>query len=94
MVPEGDVYQAYCHITANPAFTLTWYHDGLLVDASARHAIMTSLTMSSLVITDVVLDDAGTYTCTASNIPGQASASNILDVMSMYYTCTCMSGVE
>ena len=83
MVLEGSVYRAYCLITANPASVVMWYHDDLLVNASARHSIVTSSTMSSLVITDVVPDDAGTYTCVASNIHGQTDAPNILSVRSM-----------
>ena len=59
-------------VTGTPKPEVTWYHDGVLLDASSDFATFTD---SSLTLSELILADAGMYQAYASNGYGSADIS-------------------
>ena len=66
---EGTVHVLECAVEGDPTPVVQWSQGGLVFPSGSR------LTFSSLSRTN-----AGTYTCTATNIAGSASQDVVLDV--------------
>ena len=65
-----------CPTKGSPQPVVTWKHDGRFIVAGARYQVNDS----ALIITEVRLDDAGRYECTASNRFGRDVQSLSLDI--------------
>ena len=73
-----------CKATGEPSSTISWYFNDVRLNQSDKYNInaagVTGRVMSLLTIYDVVLSDAGTYTCHAENVIGSDNSSGILTV--------------
>ncbi|XP_078604169.1 hemicentin-1-like isoform X2 [Branchiostoma floridae x Branchiostoma japonicum] len=67
-----------CEVTGVPAPTVTWYHEGALLDLDELNYQL--LPSGSLRIAAVKLSDRGVFTCQASNTQGTAERDLILQV--------------
>jgi len=68
-----------CGFEGIPVPTVLWSHDGnMLTDGSNDITIVTDNSSSTLIITMVTTDDAGSYTCMVSNLLGNVTASSLL----------------
>lgn len=82
---EGDDVYFSCNVEANPpAYKLTWWHNGEEVVHDLGHGII--ITNDSLVLQKVTRDQAGSYTCEASNVEGdQVSKPVTITIMCKCY---------
>ncbi|XP_022255917.1 muscle M-line assembly protein unc-89-like, partial [Limulus polyphemus] len=68
-----------CRILADPAPSVSWYHDGVLVKAQGRFKVRVvkdkNSYNSALEIDDVSVEDAGKYKVTAKNDLGESNAT-------------------
>ena len=79
-VSVGDFVELRCVAHGYPIPQITWNHDGISLSGSSS---TTGQSRSSIIsITAAVLQNAGTYTCTASNSQGTDSESLQLVVLS------------
>ena len=70
-----------CGFEGVPTPTVVWLHNGsMLTNGSGDITIATSDSSSTLTITTLAADDAGSYTCMVSNLLGTATASSALTV--------------
>ncbi|PVD25027.1 hypothetical protein C0Q70_15524 [Pomacea canaliculata] len=74
LVAEGTSVNLTCRVAGKPDPIITWYKDNQQI-SSGRYKIMPS---GELYITQVVLSDAGLYTCEAKNIFNVTSSSGKL----------------
>lgn len=81
-VTEGQRVKLECHVTGSPYPQLKWFLDGVELRSSAEFAMTRRATACSLVINEVLSEDEGEYTVTASNEHGTASTAAHLTVLS------------
>lgn len=80
---EGQEIRLYAHIEAYPSVGVSWFRNGVKLRPSRR--VMISLDHDGfveLVITAATAQDAGLYSCTASNAVGQAETSGLVVIES------------
>lgn len=81
IIPRGENHTIQCTYEGIPAPSITWTLNGnMLSDGVDRVTITTSAGTSSSAIAMVTSDNAGTYTCTASNLLGTSMDSSQLTV--------------
>jgi len=77
-------YIIQCIFEGLPIPTVSWSRDGnMLTDGSDGITIATDYSSSTLTITTLTADDAGSYTCMVSNPLGIGMASSALQVQCM-----------
>ena len=90
-----------CSATGKPVPSILWLRDGVTIGGSSRHTITSRnsttgsgklLTISTLMVSQVILADEGMYTCRAvsgdvSPIPGQTAWTFQLDVQRECHAC-------
>ena len=70
-----------CGFEGVPTPTVVWLHNGsMLTNGSGDITIATGNSSSTLTITTLAADDAGSYTCMVSNLLGNVAASSALTV--------------
>ena len=69
-----------CQVTGEPTPELTWTFSGQTLQDEGRYMIFEEDGQHHLEVCDVVPEDVGTYTVTATNDMGQASCSAELTV--------------
>lgn len=69
-------------MTGSPDPQLTWFLDGAVLSSSAEFAITRQGSACCLVIKEVLDEDEGQYTVSASNVHGTASTRAYLTVIS------------
>ncbi|ROT67086.1 putative hemicentin-1-like [Penaeus vannamei] len=75
-VMEGKNVMFICSVRADPpAYNITWLHNGRVVGVGGRRWRRDN---SSLVVTPVSREDAGLYTCLASNTEGDGHSNAVL----------------
>ncbi len=67
-----------CEPEGAPQPEITWFKNGVALPESSGH--YRKLRNGFLVVSDIQVGDQGTYTCTATNINGDASSSTELSV--------------
>ncbi len=77
VVLQGASASLCCASTGEPVPIQTWSRNGTALSGS-RYLISDDGMV--LTISDVMQDDVGVYTCHASNIAGEDSATVVLDV--------------
>ena len=78
-----------CRATADPEATVTWQKDG--IDIVESDAISVSLDGGELTVFNLRAEDAGRYTCVASNYIGSVNASaQLLVIGNFSRVCCCM----
>ena len=75
---EGDTARLRCEATGYPTPTITWSKNG--VDVTSSYNGKAYVQGNTLVIPQVGIDDAGVYTCRATNDMGTARALTYLQV--------------
>ncbi|KAF2368731.1 Fibronectin type III [Trinorchestia longiramus] len=75
---EGMNTTLECNPEAAPVPDFVWRKNGIRIGGASRTEVLKS---STLVITSVTRDDAGNYSCTATNVYGSASSSGRLIVL-------------
>jgi len=81
-VTEGGKVLLECHVTGSPAPRVTWSVEGAELASSAEVAITQHGVVNCLVISEVLCEDEGQYTVSASNVHGSASTTAYLTVVS------------
>ncbi|XP_063706128.1 uncharacterized protein LOC134835187 [Culicoides brevitarsis] len=87
-IKEGDDVYFECHIQANPKpYKMAWYHDG----TELHHNITAGIILSdqSLVLQNVVRQQAGDYTCLAVNNEGRGTSNPV--TLRVRYAPVCMN---
>nr|KAG5697851.1 hypothetical protein BaRGS_017108 [Batillaria attramentaria] len=74
-VRELGTLELVCTIKANPSPTVSWSKDGKPLQADSHMRIFESEGQYYLEIPQASMDDAGDYTCTASNSEGSVSCT-------------------
>lgn len=80
---EGQEIRLYAHIEAYPSVGVSWFRNGVKLRPSRR--VMISLDHDGfveLVISGATHQDAGLYSCVATNAVGQAETSGLIVVES------------
>jgi len=77
---DGRVLVFHCGIVADPTPAITWYHNGVKVQDTAKYQVVTKQENqytfdSSLIMRDVTVEDAGKYKVTARNDLGESNAT-------------------
>ena len=86
---EGYSVTLNCIATAEPHHTVQWFYiDTELPNNTAKYSIL--LSNGSLIVFDVKLNDTGRYTCIASNVHGNDSASAYLEIQGMVFFLKAM----
>nr|XP_040569184.1 nephrin-like [Lepeophtheirus salmonis] len=84
---EGDDVYFSCNIDANPAaYKLTWRHNGEEVTQDINKGII--IANQSLVLQRIRRDQAGSYSCEASNVEGDEVSSPV--AISIMYRPVCV----
>ncbi|XP_024868428.1 muscle M-line assembly protein unc-89-like isoform X5 [Temnothorax curvispinosus] len=80
MARAGQRVKLECEANGDPVPELIWTHDGKLIEESKYHKIETDGARTCLIITEAFPKDAGSYTVTASNEIGKATAACTVSV--------------
>lgn len=73
---EGEVIKLSAHIESFPSVGVTWHHDGLRLRPSRKiSATLDSDGVVQLIISGASVQDAGAYTCVASNAVGRVEST-------------------
>ena len=92
---EGDMAFFTCKATGEPAPTIKWYFNSLLVEKidATKYTVSvmflnTTVISSMLTIRNVESSDVGTYTCNATNIISSDTSSGVLTVNGEFFGST------
>ncbi|XP_033111498.1 myopalladin-like, partial [Anneissia japonica] len=77
---EGSQAELTCHVTGRPEPEVKWRREGERIEPSLDFEIFYKDGDATLTIPEVFVDDAGRFTCSASNTEGERSTSCILTV--------------
>ena len=77
---EGERFELVCSFTGIPAPEIRWEKDGSLFILGDGRRVTNSTGRSQLEINSLALSDAGVYTCSVSNVAGNATRSVRLEV--------------
>ena len=77
---EGDHFELVCSFTGVPAPEIRWEKDGSLFILEDGRRVTNSTGRSQLEINSLTFSDAGVYTCSVSNVAGNATRSVRLEV--------------
>lgn len=77
---EGEVVQLQCRVLGRPSPQITWYKDGIPLEAAPNRKLYSQGDCHWLEFNDIYLTDHGEYTCVASNPAGIAKTSCRMDV--------------
>ncbi|XP_017787321.1 PREDICTED: synaptogenesis protein syg-2 isoform X2 [Nicrophorus vespilloides] len=81
-IEEGDDVYFECKVNANPwAYKVLWKHNGQVMQQNQKAGIIMS--NSDLALQGVSRNQAGNYTCVASNVEGDGD-SNVVELKIMY----------
>ena len=86
-VPIGQSATFSCNISAEPTPTVTWEFNGTeIVDGSKYNIMITSdVTATTLTVSNLMVNDTGTYACHVENVHGNENSSADLTVQSKFY---------
>ena len=84
--PAGNMVKLKCPAEGNPNPNITWTKDGL---PPTRHLGTIRYFRWSIVLEDLVTDDAGNYTCTVCNTEGCIDFTFKVDVMGKHNLFFC-----
>ena len=78
-----------CISVGEPVPDITWSFNGAMINEYGDYSIVsrslnTTTTEEILTVDNIVSPDAGTYTCTSSNLIGSVTSSGILTVTSKF----------
>lgn len=79
-VNEGDLARFNCDVDGDPAPSITWIHDGAVINSSARHHIFSTQYDSHLEISSVSMADEGSYMVLVENATGKQEAHFTLTI--------------
>ncbi|KAL1117095.1 hypothetical protein AAG570_004423, partial [Ranatra chinensis] len=82
IVPEGSSAQFKTQVTGKPTPVVQWYREGDLIPQSPDFQMINEGKNAILLIASTYEEDAGTFTCRATNSAGQAETSAKLIVKS------------
>ncbi|XP_046737249.1 protein turtle homolog A isoform X1 [Diprion similis] len=76
-IKEGDDVYFECQVRANPELSkITWQHNGLMLLQNFSAGVIMST--KSLVLQSIGRDNAGNYTCVATNERGETTSPSVL----------------
>ncbi|KAF5301892.1 hypothetical protein FQA39_LY10547 [Lamprigera yunnana] len=80
-IEEGDDVYFECKVNANPwAYKVLWKHNGQIMQPNQKKIIMSN---SDLALQGISKNQAGNYSCTASNVEGDGDG-NFVELKVMY----------
>ena len=82
---EGSPVKLECTVEGSPQPNVTWFREGVKVEASLDFQVEFKNGVATLTIPEVFTDDAGKFTCTADNAAGSKSISCHLRVKGQYH---------
>ncbi|KAL8183168.1 UNVERIFIED_CONTAM: hypothetical protein K2H54_021176 [Gekko kuhli] len=77
---EGEDITFKCEVSGKPKANVEWFKEGAQLEAGDRVQIYEEDGIHCLCLKKLVLENSGSYCCTASNVRGQASTKWILTV--------------
>ena len=77
---EGERFELVCSFTGIPAPEIRWEKDGSVFILGDGRRVTNSTGRSQLEINSLAFSDAGVYTCSVSNVAGNATRSVRLEV--------------
>ena len=77
---EGERFELVCSFTGVPAPMIRWEKNGSVFLLGEGRRIINSTGRSALEIERLQVSDAGVYSCSVSNVGGNASMSGRLEV--------------
>ncbi|KRT85296.1 Immunoglobulin, partial [Oryctes borbonicus] len=81
-IEEGDDVYFECKVNANPwAYKVLWKHNGQVIQQNQKGGVIMS--NSDLALQQITKNQAGNYTCVASNVEGDGD-SNTVELKVMY----------
>ncbi|KAK8753502.1 hypothetical protein OTU49_004676 [Cherax quadricarinatus] len=90
-IKEGDNVTLICSVTANPPVKhVYWYHRGSQLEGNASAGI--TMNNLKLKLRDIQRDQAGLYSCVASNIVGDGESDPL--VLHVKYVPVCSSTLD
>ena len=72
---EGKSITMKCAVESTPPPTITWLREGTKIESSLDFQIEYKNGYATLTIPEAFVDDAGRFTCTATNPAGARSVS-------------------
>ena len=70
-----------CMFDGNPTPNITWWFNGTMLDTSpSRFITSVAGKISTLTVTSLVVDDAGSYQCRGENGIGSATTSDMISL--------------
>ncbi len=83
-VEEGSSITLKCAVEGTPPPTVTWFREDVKIESSLDFQIEYKNGYATLTIPEAFVDDAGKFTCTATNSAGSKSVSCHLRVKGQY----------
>ena len=81
IVLEGQNITFSCIAEAEPTHVIEWLFDGRILFNNSKYTLTgMDTTFSMLEVQNVDINDAGNYTCVATNIHGMANTTALLEV--------------
>ncbi|XP_060118705.1 myosin light chain kinase, smooth muscle isoform X1 [Heteronotia binoei] len=77
---EGEEVTFKCKVSGKPKANVEWFKEGAQLEAGDRVQIYEEDGIHCLCLKKTILENSGSYCCTASNVRGQASTKWILTV--------------
>lgn len=81
IVTEGEVVIMEAVVEANPVASFQWFQDSRPIQASPGVRIVTSENKSVLLLNDVIVEQAGSYTVRAENVGGSVTCTSTMNVV-------------
>lgn len=70
-----------CYVIDDPIFNVQWTHNNItILPNTQKHLVRSSHNLTTLVVMDTSLEDAGEYSCVVSNVHDEEIASAYLQV--------------
>ena len=85
VVTVSNSVEFFCFAVGSPVPLFHWEKDGTLVETEGRIRVVHGHTTSTLQIQSIIYEDAGNYSCIASNIEGEDSALFLLSLLGEHF---------
>lgn len=81
IVTQGEVVILEAIVESTPVCSFTWFQDSRPIQASPGVRIVSSENKSILLLNDVIVEQAGTYTVRAENVAGSVTCTSTINIL-------------